>query len=231
MSFKSHLVTRWNVWMHLEKDWKFRWIALINFNMHTIIVRQTLLIKCNNKYHLKIVLFNNWNSDQSNRKAVTFGLYLPSDSFNFWCVHWQMRIIQMGARLFARICSINQPTSQSTDRPTDRMRSSGSKSFHYIPFHFSCNGKFVVDGVAFEMKKKMCWKNWNGIKWYLQFALNSHFADRNIYKAVITLRFFFVQKKISTSSLFFERVMHKVFFFLFFYWVCKMKSQFWHSFK
>lgn len=120
--------------------------------MHTIIVRQTLLIKCNNKYHLKIVLFNNWNSDQSNRKAVTFGLYLPSDSFNFWCVHWQMRIIQMGARLFARICSINQPTSQSTDRPTDRPNA--VEWFEIISLH----------SIPFQLQWKICrWRRsvWN----------------------------------------------------------------------
>lgn len=62
---------------------------------------------------------------------------------------------------------------------------------------------------------------------YLQFALNSHFAERNIYIAVITRHFFpFWTAKKFTSSLFFEHIMYT-----FFDRVCEMKSQFWHSFK
>lgn len=63
---------------------------------------------------------------------------------------------------------------------------------------------------------------------YLQFALNSHFAERNIYIAVITRHIFFpfwTAKKF-TSLLFFEHIMYT-----FFDRVCEMKSQFWHSFK
>lgn len=96
-------------------------------------------------------------------------------------MHWQMRIISIGVRSFARI--FTQPTEQ----PTDRTCSRGSRSFHYIPLRLQWK--------ICRQRRRSIWNNTRkNVLEKLIGICNLHWIhilpQRNIYKAVIKLLLF-----------------------------------------